>query len=149
MIHYILNTGQTYHVPRLKVADGLKDKMQEYMRPGAYKLPVPGNLVLDVKDTRCGYAGTVFWGETALVAFSVADTLEAASYVWPGLEKMYLEITDRGILASEDYKSPTMPTSFPWLSVVVVNPVYSRSKEATEFLRVLERRLAWTWLQRQ
>ncbi len=62
---------------------------------------------------------------------------------------MYLEITDRGILASADYDSPTMPSSLLWLAVVEVNPVYAKSKKAAGFLRALERSLAWTWLERQ
>jgi hypothetical protein len=96
MIHYILNSGQSHKMTRTKVDDIVIRNMQEYMHPGAYKLPVPGKLILEVKDPRCGYSGTIFWGTVALVAFSIADTPEAAKCVWPGLERLYLTITDRG-----------------------------------------------------
>ncbi len=62
MIHYILNTGQIYGAARVKLDRKIMEKLQEYIRPGAYSLPVPGNLVLDVMDLHYGYAGMLFRG---------------------------------------------------------------------------------------
>jgi hypothetical protein len=148
MIHYTLNTGQTHLSPLHEVPANVIMNLQKYMHPGAYKFLESGPLKLEVLDVPNGYAGTLFWRGAILAIFYVADTLEAASCVWPAIEKIYLEITDRGDLASADFEAPKMPISLPWLSVVLIKPDYLRETRLSQFLSYLERRLAWTWIER-
>lgn len=143
MLHYTLNTGHTRESPRDEVRDDVLEALHPFTLPGRHVLPHPlSNFRVVVPQTRYGCMFSVYLGRNVpIVSCGVADTLEAAAEIWPGLEDLYLHITDAGALAGADFAAPREPESLPWLAVVLLGPVVG-----FDWLGDFERCLAWAWL---
>ena len=60
--------------------------------------------------------------ELPVFSFGVVGTPQAASHIWPDLEKKYLNLTDNGHIVSVDFGASRMPEFYPWSSVLWLIP---------------------------
>ena len=77
-----------------------------------------------------------------VVCFGVAPDDEAAGRLWPALERMYLEITERPGFRSADFAAPARPAATPWCAAMTVALSGREAAWAGDF----ERCLAWAWI---
>jgi hypothetical protein len=91
-----------------------------------------------------GWLGTIFEGEAPLVTIGIAADDRDAEVVWPALESLYLNLTDRSPVAGIDWRASHRPDRTPWIASVIVgemNPGFAST------IADLERCLAWTFVE--
>jgi hypothetical protein len=157
MIHYTLNTGDIRWCLRSNVVNNAFDIFRPVIAPGEYAIPDPlGSYRLLVPNMQHGFCGTICRGVTQLVTIGVADTVEAADEVWPGLERLYLGGVNGRPLANTLLRSVRRPLRLPWLACVIVGPLseiarggdwLDRATGTADCLRDVERCIAWAWLE--
>jgi hypothetical protein len=157
MIHYTLNMGDIRWCPRSKAVKDAIDIFRPVLAPGEHALPNPLELYrLLVSETEHGFRGTISRGVTQLVTIGVADTVEAANEVWPGLERLYLGGVNGRPLGEAPLRGLRRPSRLPWLACVIVGPLseiarggdwLDRATGTADCLRDVERCVAWAWLE--
>lgn len=144
MLHYTLNTNHIY--------------VQEDYKRGIGPLMAPlldgGNLGLVAKQlsafrvtvTRCKGGGlfTVWRGQEPLMTCGVALAAAAAAEVWPAVEKLYLDLSDRDPHKLDARHEAKEPASTPWLAVVILPSLAMLTQSDMSWLGDFERCMAWT-----
>lgn len=147
MIHYTLNTGHSRHSPRSEVGDGVIQQMTPLLTPGEYHLKRFGGAFSDwrlvVPTCPAGYVATLYHGKAPVLTMGVAVLPGDAEAVWPGLESLYLNVTELPGMRAADFKAPRQPETLPWLAVVLVVPTL-----LPDWCGDFEKCLAHTWIER-
>lgn len=140
LTHYTLNTGHSRQSPRSEVTDGAIADVRPMLADGVHVLVFAGYTVRTTAG-QCSLLATLHDAGGPLVSFAVADTEDGADEVWPHLERLYLDLTDRPPFSRANWQPPRRPQSLPWLACVIVGaPMPSWAAD-------LERSMAWAWLE--
>ncbi len=140
LIHYTLNTGHTRQSPRSEVTDATIADVRPMLRDGVHVLVFAG-YTLRTTAGKCSWLATLHDTDGPLVAFGVTDSDEGAEELWPPLEQLYLDLTDKPPFSRIDWQPPNRPASLPWLACVIVGA------PLPHWAADLERCLAWGWLE--
>jgi len=144
MIHLTLNTGHTRESPRHDVRDDLLPLARPLLEPGEHELRWFSPVVrMVVPIHTVGWLGTIFDGETPLVTIGIAADDRDAQVVWPALESLYLNLTDRSPVAGIDWRASHRPDRTPWIASVIVGAM---SPGLASTIADLERCLAWAFV---
>lgn len=142
MLHYTLNTGHIRSSPRSELRDDVVQSMLHLLLPGKHELPVPGfNSLAHINGT--SLLVQVFSDDLPAVTFAVAPDAQAASYLWPHLEKAYLHLGDLPGFRTNDLESPRKPAHTPWVAAMTI----FGSAEDWEWIADMERCVAWAWVE--
>jgi hypothetical protein len=145
MIQLTLNTGHTTELPRHDVRDDLLPLVRPLLEPGEHELrwfnPVV-RLVVPVHTV--GWLGTIYATEAPLTTIGIAADDRDAEVVWPALEALYLNLTDRGPVVGVDWLAPHRPDRTPWVASVIVGAM---SPGLAFTVADLERCLAWAFVE--
>lgn len=146
MIHYTLNTGHSRVSPRGEIAEGVLDRMTDWLRDGDHQLPFPGWSVTTTSHGG-GMLFSLHFKSRPVVTCGVALDDVAATEIWNPLESMYLRITELPGHRSADWQIPRRPESLPWLAVVLVEP--SDILMTADWIGDFERCMAWGFAERR
>ena len=145
MIQLTLNTGHTTELPRHDVRDDLLPLVRPLLEPGEHELRWFNPVVrLVVPIHTVGWLGTIYDGEAPLMTIGIAADDRDAEVVWPALESLYLNLTDRSPVAGVDWRAPHRPDRTPWVASVIVGAM---SPGLAFTVADLERCLAWAFVE--
>jgi hypothetical protein len=131
-------------LPRHEVRDDLLPLVQPLLEPGDHELRWFNPVVrMVVPIHTVGWLGTIFDGETPLVTIGIAADDRDAEVVWPALESLYLNLTDRNPVAGIDWRASHRPDRTPWIASVIVGAM---SPGLASTIADLERCLAWAFV---
>ena len=145
MTHYTLNTGHAVVSPRSGVSREAIEALQPLVEHGG---AIPGCAPFRVTVTH-GTGSAVFtvWrGAEPVVTCGLAWTAEGEAEAWPGVEKLYLDLTDRNPQLLGSAKEASKPEVLQWLAVVILPSLLNKSRDDVGWLGDFERCLAWTIL---
>jgi hypothetical protein len=144
MIHLTLNSGLMRELPRHEVRDDLLPLVQPLLEPGEHELRWFNPVVrLIVPTHTVGWLGMIYNGNTPLVTIGIAADDRDAEVIWPALESVYLNLTDRGPVAGTDWRAAHRPDRAPWIASVITGEM---SPGFTSTIADLERCLAWAFV---
>ncbi len=108
--------------------------------------PVPGFAPFRVTIRRSdGGAVFMLWrGQEPVAQAGVAWTAEGEAEVWPELERLYLDLSDRRAVPAARALAPGKPAALPWLVVVLLPGMMACTQEDVSVLSAFERCLAWS-----
>lgn len=143
MTHLTLNTGDAVEQPRSSVDDIAVEVLRPLVIAGGGPIPhVAPFSVRITLDAGCAVF-SVHRGAEAIVLCGVAWEQEPAAGLWQTLESVYHKLSDRpGAIAAQ--ASPEMPTTVPWLGVVILPSLVLTARGDVGWLGDFERCLAWT-----
>lgn len=144
MIHYTLNTAHSVDSQRSGVGTAAMELLSPLVQRGGI---LPGDFSAFSVEIARGEGGAVFtvWRAGApIVTSGVAWTEAGAGEVWPGIEKLYLDQSDRYPDFYQPLKEPVQPAVLPWLSVVLLPGMLLQAKNDIGWLGDFERCMAWT-----
>ncbi len=145
MQHYTLNTGHSRSSPRSEVRDDVIPIMAPLLEPGEHPVPWFGpDIRLVVPGGADAWLGTVYEWNVPLVTIGIAATAQQANEIWPALESLYLQLTDRPPFAGIDWRAPRQPERLPWVAAVIVGPMPAH---VASMIGDFERCLAWAWVE--
>ena len=105
-----INTGCVRESCRSEVADDAIEMMRPYCQPGIHQLPAGPNWAMRVTaGETVGLFFAVCWCEEPVVTCGVARDDAGADELWPVIERLYLDITDRAPFNAADWESPQRP----------------------------------------
>lgn len=139
--HYTVNTGHNRICKKSEVSADVITVCRPLLQPGRHAVPGIGKpYTVESVRAELGMVFSIFRNDVPLITCGVAESAEAAALVWPGIESLYLRVTELPAMRSADFEAPRQPPGLPWLAVVIVVP------SAEEWLGDFERCLAWTYL---
>ncbi|MCX6929035.1 MAG: SEC-C metal-binding domain-containing protein [Verrucomicrobia bacterium] len=144
MQHYTLNTNHTCVQEDYK--RGIGPSMAPLLGGGNLGLVAKQFSAFRVTVTRRKGGGlfTVWRGQEPLVTCGVALAAEAATEVWPEVEKLYLDLSDKDPHKLDARHEAKEPASTPWLAVVILPSLAMLTQSDRSWLGDFERCMAWT-----
>jgi hypothetical protein len=143
MTHISLNTGDASDQPRSSVSDAAIDALLPMVAAGGGIIPQCAPYAVHItREDGCAVF-SVHRGDEVLVLCGVAWEQEPAAGLWRTLEVVYHQLLDRpGAIAAQ--ASPEMPSTVPWLGVVLLPSLALTARSDVGWLGDFERCLAWT-----
>ena len=146
MIHLTLNTGHVSESPRESVGPEAISALLPIVRGGN----IPGQFSAFRVEVGRGSGCATFSlhrGQDILVMCGVAWTQSGASEVWPALEKLYFQLAETPIKCIMSDACPEMPSSLPWLGVVMLPSLVMAPRSDIGWIGDWERCFAWTLIE--
>lgn len=125
MIHYTLNTGHSRVSPADEVDESAVRTADRLIQPTPQRLPEPFNDY----ELSCAWSSNLHGIRATLsfvpspaasgglkrpcVEFGVVADDATAKVVWPGLESLYLRLTELPGLRAADFVAPKQPATTP------------------------------------
>jgi hypothetical protein len=143
LIHYTLNTGHSSPSPRSSFSDRILRDFSRFLRNGTHPLPQIPSYTCRVTLDGDVLLAAVYQGDRQCVTFGVAPNDDAATALWPLLERLYLNLGDLPGLRSADLAVPHAPFTTPWCAVIS----WAATTSELRWLGDFERCLAWGWVE--
>lgn len=145
LTHVTLMTGHTSTASRAGVETVVIDVLADMTESGSYPIPTQDGFWVTLTLVRGGAVFTIFIrGESGqsepLATSGLAWTEAAAAEVWPALARMHRDMAH--LTKSAPAPAATMPTTLPWLGVVLLPHFGIHFKSAT-WLGDFEQCYAW------
>lgn len=149
MIHLTLNTGDSYEVPKLKVGQDVLRVMRPLLNGGNLGIVAPDCAAFRVEVQRVAgsAAFTVFLGPAPLVMNVVTWDPAVAAGAWSGIERPYLDLSDRWPQLMAATAAPEMPAAVPWLATLILPDMMRIGREDVSWLADFEQCMACMLMQ--
>ena len=112
--------------------------------------PIPGRAPFRVNVAHgAGSAVFTVWRATKpIVNCALAWTVKGEAEVWPAIERLYLNVSDKHPELAAPGKHAEKPAALPWLAVVALPYIVNQRLDDVYWLGDFERSMAWTILAR-
>lgn len=145
MIHLTLNTGHVSESPRASVGPEAVSALLPLI--GGGQLPGPFSAFrVEVGRGDGGATFSLHRGQDILVMCGVAWTDQGAAEVWLALENLYFQLAELPVKCIVSDACPEMPSTLPWLGVVMLPSLVFASRSDVGWIGDWERCFAWTLL---
>jgi hypothetical protein len=147
VIHYTLNTGHTVEHTRDLVRGDVLAMLDPLVRSKGGNLPGPfGAFRVEIVAGNGGVVFSVLRARDPIVTCGLAWTPEGEQELWPEIESLYLDVSDRYPAEMQPLQEPVMPAKLPWLAVVMLPAMTITAKLDISWLGDFERCLAFAIL---